>query len=190
MPTSDEAAHFRDHDVLRIPHRETSPLSGGTYCGTNRVTGVGSLRVQVHSMSRVVKGPASQAVKSGRSHRGVPLPPSDEFQRASRRASELCETGSMASSPPSATEFTLSMPQSPFARAGSFLISISGLPAIDFMTRCSSRPLKRMVMACSRDGMGCLAHGLRSLWLLFELAEVEKTPLHSSARILGRTKIA
>ena len=74
--------------------------------------------------------------------------------------------------------------------AGSFPIAMPGLPAIASMTRCSSRPLRCMAMASSRDGMRCLAHGLRSLWLHLELAEVEKIPLHSSARILGRTKIA
>jgi hypothetical protein len=79
--------------------------------------------------------------------------------------------GSTASSPPSATEFTPSTPQSPFARAGSFPIAMPGLPAIAFMTQCLPRLLKRMVMACSRDGTRCLAHGLRSLWLLLELAE-------------------
>jgi hypothetical protein len=71
-----------------------------------------------------------------------------------------------------------------------FPIAISGSPVIAFMTWCSSRPLRRMVIACSRGGMRCLAHGLTSLWLLLELAEAEKTPPHSSARILGQAKIA
>jgi PIN domain nuclease of toxin-antitoxin system len=47
-------------------------------------------------------------------------------------------------------------------RAGRLLpLCHTGLAAIAFMTQCSWRPLRRTAMACSRNGMGCLAHGLR-----------------------------
>jgi hypothetical protein len=48
----------------------------------------------------------------------------------------------------SATEFTLSTPQSPFGRVSFFPIAMPGTPVIAFMTWCSSRPLRRMVIAC------------------------------------------
>jgi hypothetical protein len=56
--------------------------------------------------------------------------------------------GSTGSSLRLVTEFTLSTPQSPFGRVSFFPIAMPGTPVIAFMTWCSSRQLRCMVMAC------------------------------------------
>jgi hypothetical protein len=63
----------------------------------------------------------------------------------------------------------------PFARANSLTIAMPDLPDTASMTRCLSRPLRCMAMACSRNKTRCSGHRLRSRWLLPELAQTGKT---------------
>ena len=96
-----------------------------------------------HWLACIVSPFFSRRPHSSRSRR-----PSNEFRLASSCASAPYEIGSMASPLHSVIEFTLSTPQSRFERVRSFLIAIPRSPVIAFMTWCSWRRLRPMVMAC------------------------------------------
>ena len=68
----------------------------------------------------------------------------------------------------------MSTPQSPFARVGSFPVAIPGLACHRFhdAVLVGTAQMYGHGLLSKRDAV--LAHGLRSLWLLLELAEAEK----------------